>query len=256
MSFRSFMSKHGTAIATGGSIVLTIAAVVIAIKKSKDGAEAEETYKENIEEANGNAQLISEAKVEYVKDLGKAYKWSIACAAGAVLLAYVSNRSDAKKIANLGATLALSEDKISKLYNYIEKKLEPKGVSKREIEEDIVESDPDNVYDNNPVKAKKRYRKEETVLFKDSWDGTLFESTMKDYYVAVDRTEAILLRSKGYGLGYNKWRNLLGLEDIPAGAYVGWKPGDFRSYLQQATLDGQTVYIICYKKFPNSDYCK
>lgn len=256
MSFKGFMTKHGTAIATGGSIILTITAVVIAIKKSKEGSEAEETYKENLEAANNNAQLVSEAKVEYIKDLFKAYKWSIGCAAGAILLAYISNRSDAKRIANLGATLALSEDKIKKLYGYIEKKLEPEGLNKRDIEEDIVESDPENVYDNNPVKARKRYRKEEPVLFRDSWSDTLFESTMKDFYVAVERTEAILVRGKGFGLGYNKWRNLLGLEDIPAGASVGWKPGEFKAFLQKANIDNQIVYVICYKEFPNSDYWK
>lgn len=256
MSFKSFMNKHGTAIATGGSIILTIAAVVIAIKKSKDGTEARETYQEDLEAANNNTQLVTEAKVEYAKNLVKAYKWSIACAGGAILLAYISNRSDAKKIANLGATLALNEEKVKKLYGYIEKKLAPEGIKKNEIEADIVESDPDNVYEGNPIKAKKRYRKEEPVLFRDSWSDTLFESTMKDYYTAVERTETILVRGKGFGLGYNKWRNLLGLEDIPAGASVGWKPGEFRSYLQQTTIDGQTVYVICYKEFPNSEYWK
>lgn len=255
MSFRAFWNKNGTAIATGGSIILTVAAVIIAIKKAKNGSEIREKYEEDFEDANGNAQLEAEAKIEYAKNLIKTYGSSIACAGGAIILAYISHKSDAKKIANLGAALALNEDKIKQLYGYIERKLEP-NMKKNEIEQDISESDPETCYDGNPIKARKRYRKEDPVIFRDSWSGTKFESTMKDYYTAVERAENILLRSKGYGINYNKWQNLLGLEDTPAGAEVGWKPNEFRSYLQKTTDDGEIIYIICYKTFPNSQYLR
>ena len=255
MSFKAFMNKNGSTIAMIGSIGLIIGTVFMAVKKSKEGAQVHDEYEKQMASADGNAQLEAEAKVNYIKKSASVYKEAIVCACGAIILAYISHRSDAKKIANLGATLALNEDKVKKVYNYIERKLEPNGMTRRDIEKDIAEKDTEHQFDP-PVKAKKRYRKEEPVTFQDSFSGTRYESTMRDYEAAVDRAELILTRYGAYGLGYNKWRGLLGLEDIPAGATNGWRASEFRPYLQEAIIDGQPVYVICYKEFPNSNYWK
>ena len=253
-SFKTFMNKNGSTIATTGSIVLTIAAVWLAIKKAKEGAEAKEEYDEEFEKAEGNAQLETEAKVNYIKKTVRIYRDSIIAGLIAITCAYISHRTDAKRIANLGAALALNEEKLNKVYKYLERKLEP-GKSKKTIEKDILESDPEAGLEGTS-KVKKRYRKEEPVTFQDSYSGTRFESTMKDYDAACDRAELILSRRSGFGLGYNKWRSLLGLEDVPCGAETGWKQGEFRSYLQESMIDCQKIYLICYKEFPNSQYWK
>lgn len=253
MSFKAFMNKNGTTIATAGSIVMTVLAVVFAVKKAKEGAEAREEYEKQFEDANDNAQLETEAKIEYGKKLVGVYKEAIIFATGAAVLAFVSHRADAKKITSLGAALALNEDKVRKLYDYIERKFEPKGKTRRDIEKDIAESDPDSIGEK-PVKGRKRYRKEEPVTFQDTYTGNMFESTLKDFDSALDRAELILNRRGGYGLGYNKWRSLLGLEDVPAGATTGWKSGEFKAYLQEAVVDGTPVYLICYQQFPDEKY--
>lgn len=255
MSFKMFLNKNGSTIMTVGSIVLTIGAVFMAVKKSKEGAKAREEFEEEFTEADGNAQLETEARINYVKKTAKVYREAIVCAGGAVILAYASHRADAKKIANLGAALAFNEEKVKKLYNYIERKLEPHGMSKKDIEKDIAEKDPDAPYAPTE-KVRKRYRKEEPVVFKDSYSGAQFESTLKDYYAACDRAELILTRHGAFGLGYNKWMSLLGLQETPAGASVGWKVGDFKTYIQEAMIDGLPVNLICYKEYPNRDYWK
>lgn len=251
--FKSFMHKNGSTIATVGSIVLTIATVVLAIKSAKEGAVVEKQYQLELKNADSNAQLRTEAKVNYIKNIAKAYAGTIVCASGSILLAYISHKSDAKKIANLGAALAFNEEKVKKLYGYIENKVIPEG---KNADKELVEADPDNKFDGEPIKVKKRYRKEEPVTFRDSYDGTFFESTMKDYYAAKDRAELILSRKDAYGLGFNRWRNLLGLEDTPAGATIGWRPNEFKTYLQEGIQDGIPYYIICYKEYPNSSYWK
>lgn len=253
MSFRAFINKNGSTIATAGTIILTIGAVFFAVKKSKSGAEAREAFEEKMDAADGNAQLETEARIEYIKDIAVAYKETLICAGTAIILAYTSHKSDAKKIANLGASLALNEEKVKKLYNYIERKLEPQGLKKKDIEKELVEKDPDAQF-TPTEKVHKRYRKEEPVVFKDSYLGTQFESTLKDFYAASDRAELILNRRGAFGLGFNKWMNLLGLGDTPAGASVGWKPSEFKVYLQESIIDGQPVMIICYKDNPNSNY--
>ena len=255
MSFKMFLNKNGSTIMTVGSIVLTIGAVFMAVKKSKEGAEVREEFEEEFAKADGNAQLETEARINYVKKTAKVYVKAIACAGGAIVLAYASHRTDAKKIANLGAALAFNEEKVKKLYNYIERKLEPYGMSKKDIERDITEKDPDAPF-TPTEKPRKRYRKEEPVIFKDSYSGAQFESTFKDYYAACDRAELILTRHGAFGLGYNKWMGLLGLQETPAGASVGWKLGDFKSYIQESIIDGLPVYLICYKEYPSSDYWK
>ena len=256
MALKTFLAKHGTALATGGSIILTVVAVVVAIKKAKEGAEIKDQYSEELENADGNAQLQTEAKISYAKNLVRTYKWAIVSSCGAIVLAYISHRSDAKRIADLGAALMLSEEKIEQLYRYSERKLLPMGQTRKDLEKDIVETDPNSQYGDVPIKAHRKYRKEEPVNFKDSYSGIQFESTLKDYESAVDRAEFILRKQDNFGLNYNKWRNLLGLDDIPAGAPVGWKAHEFKSYLKEVMIDNVPYYLICYKEFPNSVYWK
>lgn len=251
--FKAFMHKNGTTIATAGSIILTVTAVVLAIKSAKKGSEIEDQYQTDLENADDNAQLQAEAKVNYIKNLAKTYAGTLVCTGGSILLAYISRKADAKQIANLGAALAFNEEKVKKLYNYIEHKVLPEG---KNPSQELTENDPDNKFNNEPIKVHKRYRKEEPINFRDSYDGTLFESTLKDYYAAKDRAELILSRQGAYGLGFNRWRNLLGLEDTPAGSTIGWRPNEFKTYLQEAMQDGVPYYIICYKEFPNSHYWK
>lgn len=253
MSFKTFMNKNGSTIMLFGSIALTVGAIISAVKKSKEGAKVREEYEEEIAEADGNAQLETEAKINYVKKTAKVYSEAIIFGTAGITLACISHRTDAKKITQLGTALAFNEERVKKLYNYIERKLEPHGMSKKDIERDMAEKDPDAPF-TPTEKPRKRYRKEEPVVFKDSYSGTQFESTLKDYYAACDRAELILSRHGAFGLGYNKWMGLLGLQDTPAGATVGWKPGDFKSYIQEAMIDGLPVYIICYKEYPNSEY--
>lgn len=252
MKFRTMMDKHGSTIATVAAAVLTVAAVFFAVKSAEKGAKNAEKHQVDVDAAGDNSQLKTEADVKYIKNTIVDYKEAIICATGAIVMACISRGKDAKKIANLGAALAFDEDKIKKLYSYIEGKVGSKN--KKYIEKDIAENDEDLPFDS-PIKAKRRYKKEDIATFYESYSGTLFDSSFKDFYAACDRAELISSKPNGE-LGYNKWRALLGLEDIPAGACVGWPKNEFKAYTQESIIDGRTVYVIGYKQNPDSNYWK
>lgn len=249
----SWVKKNGSTIALITAGVLAVISLINVIKASKEGAKVLNEYDEAEAEAEAenNEQKKAEAKIDKIKGLITVYKGPIVLMGLSVVCGALAHKMDLNRIIELGSSLALSERKLDRLYEYVEKKIEG---GKAEVEKHM-EGHDEPPFDNfERAKRKRKYIKEEPVNFKDTYTGTAFESSMNDYYAACDRASYVLSRKGGYGLSYNKFRSLLGLEDIPAGQNVGWKAGEFKSYLQESIIDGEPYFLICYSKFPHSGY--
>lgn len=254
-----YFEKNGPSIATLASVVLTGLSVYFAIKKAPEGTGVLCEYdieKDSLEDRpladSKNTDLLA-LKLETGKKLAVAYKDSLLCAVGAMGCALLSNKLNGKKIAGLAAALALNEDRLRKVYSKAESVFGKGG--KTDLKEmtdcDIPPFDPDE----EPVKGRRKYRKEPIEQFYESYTGTLFESTGKDVDDAIKRATDKIRNDPRHMLNFNKWRSILGLEDIPAGTCVGWHRSDpFRPYTKLVVVDGREVIGIFYEVDPESGY--
>lgn len=262
MNFRSigqYFEKNGPSIATLASVVLTGLSVYFAIKKAPQGAAAAEGYsnaKLDLEEKPIADRVQGDdiyVKLAYGVKLAQVYRESLICAGGAMGCALLSNKLNGKKIAGLAAALALNEDKLRKVYSKAEHVFGKGG--KADLKEmtdcDIPPFDPDE----DPVKGRRKHRKEPIEQFYESFTGTLFESTGKDVDDAIKRAQDRIRNDPRHILNFNKWRSLLGLEDVPCGTCVGWHRSDpFAPYTKLVVIDGREVIGIFYEVDPASDY--
>ena len=245
-----YLRKNGPSIATLASMVLTGLSVYFAIKNSQKTADIVNEYSEmdaNLDDipiADRKSTDKLALKLETGKKILIANKESVICAGGSIFLTWLANRENCKTIAGLAGALAISEDKLKRVYSKIGKE------AREAIESDVP-------WDENtpPVKAKRRHRREEIAVFYESYTGTLFESNCRDVDDAITRAKSLISKERYKILNYNKWRSLIGLEDIPAGTCVGWNRNDpFVPYQKLITIDGREVIGIFYENDPVNDY--
>ena len=250
-----YFKKNGPGIATVCSMALTALSVIFAIQKAEEGSKAKANYiyeKENLDKkpiADQKSNDDLKLKVSYAIDLIKTYKESLICAGGAIVLTYSANRMNTKTIAGLGAALAISEDKLKKVYDKAETVFGKGG--KDDLKEmtdcDIPPFDEDDV-----VKAKRRHRKEPVERFWESYAGVPFESNSRDVDAAIERAHQIASRNDGY-LNYNKWRSLLGIPDAECGVCENWsKENPFEVSQKIVYIEGQEYIALIYSNDPSS----
>lgn len=246
-----YFEKNGPSVLTLVSVVLTGFSVYFAIKKAEDGQLAKYSYeagKEILDEKplvdrTPNDELA--LKVSYTKDIIKTYKESLICATGAITCAILSNKLNGKKIAGLAAAVALNEDKIRKLYSAAEKRFGPEA--KEKLTEQMAS---DSCPFDDPEEGRHRYKKEPVEVFYETFYGTAFESTGKDVNAAIAKAKR-RYENERRKLNFNKWRSLLGLEDIPAGTYSEFNPTHpFDPYTKIIIVNGEEMIGIFYRHDP------
>ena len=255
------LSKNGPGIATALSMVLTGLSVYFAIKKAPEGALAKIQYEkakadvENKPLADQNKNDEISVKAAYGVALAKTYKESLACAAGAVTCAYLSNKWNGKTITALGAALAINEDKLKKVYKNAEKVFGKGGKDDlKEMTDCDIPFEPDKKVEKG--KQSFKHRKEPVEKFYESYTGTMFESTGGDVNGAIDRAYEIMKRDPKHMLNFNKFLSLLGLPDVPAGTNVGFRTGycDLSVSTKLVMINGEEVVGIFYDEDPCSGY--
>lgn len=262
MNFKNigdFFEKNGAGLAAVASVVFTGLSVYFAIKKSGEGNEIIEEHLEK--EFDLETKPIADRKttdalalkLETGKKLAVCYKESLFCAGTSIVCTILANRINSKKIAGLAAALALNEKKLEKLYSASERVF---GKGAKDDLKEMTDVDVPFDADTPPVKAKRKHRREEICEFYESFTGTLFESNRRDIDDAIARGTSLITRDPKHILNFNKWRSLIGLEDVPAGTCVGWHRTHtpFKPYTKIIEVDGREVIGIFYEKDPTSDY--
>lgn len=259
-AIKDSLRKNGPGYATVASIVLTGLSVIFAIRKSKEMAAVIDEYEEKKQDLDavpidcikkGDYAVLAG---EYILKGADAYKETLICAAGAMTCAYLSNRWNGRTIAGLSAALALSEDKIKKIYRKADEIYGKGGAP--DLKEAVDCDNSDIPFDVEPEKARVRHRREETMWFKDSYTGTLFESNCRDVDNAIARAERIIEKDPRHSLNFNKWFSLLGLEDADCGIAVGWHRTHipFKVTQKITEVNGRETIILTYDHRPEEKY--
>lgn len=256
----------GPELAAAGALLCLGAALYKAIKAAPEGAtvavehaETVERIKSTAKDARNERRELAKARVETCGKYVYAYRWAMGFGVGSAALMVLSNRLSGRKIATLAATLALNEDKLQRIYDHI-------GITKKdgesyEHEMRVQDTEAMHRIEDEPELSSERSRKARTAdedrleAFYEPYTGTLFESTKDDVIEAIGRAKSITERDKRGILNHNKWRALLGLEDVPSGCNVGWclgRPFDVR--FLTSMRDGREVTILSYRVDPFSGY--
>lgn len=263
MNFRDFkdtVKQNGPGIATVASIVLTGLSVIFAIKKAREGADLIDEYKEKKQDLDnlpidcvkrGDHAILN---AEYAVKFADVYKETLLCAGGAMLGAYLSNKWNGRTIAGLSAALALSEDKIKRIYKKANEIYGKGGAPdlKEAVDCDPPPFDPDE----EPERARVKHRRDEICQFYESASETLFESTYRDVEDALASAKKRIEKDPRHILDYNKFRSLLGLRDIPLGVNRGWHRTriPFVPRTEMMIINGKETIGIFYEYDPSLDY--
>ena len=259
------LSENAPGIATVLSMALTGLSLYFAIKKAPEGARAAIQYEkakadiENKPLADQNKNDEMSAKIAYGVELAKTYKESIACAAGAMVCAYASNKWNGNKIALLGMTLAAREDTIRKIYKHADKVFGKGGKNdlKEMVDCDVPPFDPEE--DTVKAKRSRKHRKDQVEKFYLAHNGTAFESTMADVDDAFDRARDIIRKDPRHILHMNKLLSLLGLPDAPTSVNDIFREdfAPFRPYTKVVMVNGDEYIGIFFEYDPCAgDYSK
>ena len=251
MSFKNlmkFVEKNGPSIATAGSMILTAAAVFFAIKKAPETNEIIQEHK-NQEEPE-NPQDKTKSTVHYVSDIVMANKEAVACGFGAMACVYASNKMNGRTIASLAGALALSDDKLKKVYKAAEKKFGSEKAN--DLRKDAANEPGDKTPFEMNEKTDTRWKNKDTrpmEQFYDTFSETLFECSNEQM------ENSLMIGKKRFGkdreLSFNKWRSIMGLPDSDlVGVYSFTKRAPFQPILERGLYQGVECTFIMYEYDP------
>lgn len=198
---KAFLKKHSSTILTCIGGVGVVATTITAVKATpKALALLGEVAEEKGEELT---------RVEQIKIAGKVYIPTILLGVGTVACIFGANVLNKRKQASLISAYTLLEASYKEYKNKVLELYGEEGA--REIRKEIAKDH----YEESDVVVS-----DDTQLFYDEFSGRYFESTLED----VLRAEYTFNRmiSTEYGVFLNDFYDLLDLEEVDYGNYLGW----------------------------------
>ena len=248
---KMFWDKRGPGVATAGAIILAVAGVVNAIRKSRETAKIIDEYEFKAVDCDDKKDEVK-LKVSTAAQIAVEQKEAIACAVGSGFCAWYAFHKQNGTIGALLAAVALNEDKLAKVYSKAEEIFGKNGGKdlREAVDCDIAPFDTDDI-----VKTKKHYKKEDAIEgFFESYSGVPFESSSRNVENAITLGERRSANSNK-SLGFDKWMSLLGLDCPPSAAGAGWaKEFPFKPYTEVVEIDGREFIGIFYENQPRHDY--
>lgn len=255
----NYLKDNGPAVATVGSMVCTALAIIFAIKNAEHGATAKEMYedeKKDIQEmpiADRKPEDELRNKAVYAINIVHAYKETFIFGAGAIILAGVANKMNAKTIAGLSAVVAMNEEKIKKIYKKANE-IYGGGAApdlKEAVDADVPPFDPDDMH--KAKTSRRKEKKEQMERYFDTFSGQTFWEYPSRFEAAVQRARDRYDADHGF-LSWNKWDSIRGLPDNTALGIVTrfTKDTPFGVSLRTGEKEGIEWNVILYDFAPET----